>query len=417
MPPRYLSVPFFFLLCASAIVRADDRRIVSQPALPAAICATLHPEEGGGDDGARIQRALDRCTAGQAVRLVAGRYVSGPLLLPSGVTLWLDRSALLAASTNPADFDRGSGQCGAIDDRGNACRALITINGASGSRIVGDGTIDGQGGAQMTGREESWWQLARRAQRDNGKQNVPRLIEIDRSRDITLYRVRLRNAPGFHVAVDRVQGFTAWGVVIDTPADARNTDGIDPSASEDVTITHCFIRTGDDNIAIKAGHGASRHLSIIDNHFFSGHGMSIGSETLSGVSDVLVRNLTLDGTTWGLRIKSAPDRGGLVENVRYENVCLRGNRWPLSLTTDYEHGEAGGAIPLYRDIVLRNVSGSGGTVQIHGLDDAHRLQVELDGVRFAGGTQWDVVNADIRQGADGGGDSCSRQWVDFPVHG
>jgi polygalacturonase len=81
-------------------------------------------------------------------------------------------------------------------------------------------------------------------------------------------------------------------VRIDTPADARNTDGIDPGASQDITIAHAFIRTGDDNIAIKAGKGPTRHVSVLDSHFYAGHGMSIGSETQAGVSDILVRHLT-----------------------------------------------------------------------------------------------------------------------------
>lgn len=83
--------------------------------------------------------------------------------------------------------------------------------------------------------------------------------------------------------LNKVQGITVWGIVIDTPADARNTDGIDPGAATDVTIAKSVIRAGDDNIAIKAGNsGPTRFISILDNHFYSGHGMSIGSETNSG---------------------------------------------------------------------------------------------------------------------------------------
>ena len=48
-------------------------------------------------------------------------------------------------------------------------------------------------------------------------------------------------------------GFTAWGVKIRTPKTARNTDGIDPSSSTNVTIAYCDIDTGDDNVAIKTG--------------------------------------------------------------------------------------------------------------------------------------------------------------------
>jgi polygalacturonase len=169
-----------------------------------------------------------------------------------------------------------------------------------------------------------------------------------------------------------------WGVIIDTPATARNTDGIDPGASQDVTITHSFIRTGDDNIAIKAGSGPSRHLSITDNHFYSGHGMSIGSEVNAGVSDVLVRNLTLDGTTSGLRIKSDASRGGLVSDILYSHICMRNTRWPVSFDTHYSPTASGTSLPEYRNIILRDVNASGdrpATVILRGYDASHPLMV------------------------------------------
>ncbi len=56
-----------------------------------------------------------------------------------------------------------SGACGTIDQRGRACRPFLRIANATGSRIVGEGTIDGNGGQPMAGGTETWWQLARRA--------------------------------------------------------------------------------------------------------------------------------------------------------------------------------------------------------------------------------------------------------------
>ena len=76
---------------------------------------------------------------------------------------------------------------------------------------------------------------------------------LNRCDNFTLYRITLKNSANFHVAYSGGNGFTAWGVKINTPKNARNTDGIDPGNSTNVTITHCFIHTGDDNVAIKAG--------------------------------------------------------------------------------------------------------------------------------------------------------------------
>ncbi|WFU14470.1 glycosyl hydrolase family 28 protein [Bradyrhizobium sp. CB3481] len=326
--------------------------------------------------------------------------------MKSGVMLWIDRGATLLAVADPAAYDKGSGRCGRIDRKGDGCRPFISFSKTRGGGIYGDGIIDGQGGTPMVGSAETWWRLARRAQTEGGNQNVPRLIQIDHAQDITFHGITLRNSPNFHVAMNQVEGATFWAITIDAPADARNTDGIDPGASQDVTITRSFIRAGDDNVAIKAGNnGPTRHVSIIDNYFGWGHGMSIGSEVNSGVSDILVRGLRLHGTTSGLRIKSDVTRGGVVERVIYENVCLRGNRWPINFDSRYDPHARGSSIPIFRQIVLRHVRGGEGALVIRGLDPDHAVGITLDDVRFGDSASWQVENADA---------TVSGVWPPFP---
>ena len=72
-------------------------------------------------------------------------------------------------------------------------------------------------------------------------------------------------------------------------------------------------------------------MSVLHNHFYSGHGMSIGSGTDGGVDHLLVDDLTIDGADNGLRIKSDPSRGGLVHDVTYRNVCIRNVMNPLGI--------------------------------------------------------------------------------------
>ncbi|KAE8753425.1 polygalacturonase, partial [Paraburkholderia madseniana] len=105
---------------------------VSEPALPSVVCttlqATLTPTGGSIDafnaaavnsqpDAGRIRAAIDACPVGQAVKLTQGAagesgFLSGPIKLKSGVTLWIDTGVTLFASRNPADFDNGVGTCG-----------------------------------------------------------------------------------------------------------------------------------------------------------------------------------------------------------------------------------------------------------------------------------------------------------------
>jgi polygalacturonase len=421
-------------LCIPA--HAQDSRTVHEPTVPpscaavsAAVSAALAAASAQAvrDDTARIQAAIDKCAPGHALHLAAqgadAVFVSGPLVLRNGVTLYVDAGVTLKASTNPMLFDRGANTCGTNNASGGGCRPLITIAGVSGAGIMGEGVIDGQGGQRIDGKDETWWQIARRAQKEKTRQNVPRLIVVDRASDITMYRITLRNSPNFHVAMNRVDGFTAWGVRIDTPHDARNTDGIDPGASRNVTIAYSYIRTGDDNVAIKAGNsGPTENVSILHNHFYSGHGMSIGSETNGGVRNVLVEDLDMDGTTSGLRIKSNDRRGGTVQNVVYRDVCLRGVKWPIFIDTNYEPAAApsaaGQLIPSYADVRIERVhSLTPGRLTLGGYDAGHPLKLGLRDVVVDGNPQiiTEFAQLDGQINAPGAKAlDCSKRFEPFP---
>ncbi len=389
---------------------AQDTRQVSEPVLPPA-CAVLVAEKSGpdtalADDAPRIQAAIEHCAPGLSVRLAPTNqyngFVAGPLKLASGVTLVVEAGATLYASSDAARYDRGRGSCGRLDDAGKGCMPFISAADAQHIGIMGEGIIDGQGGERVAGRTESWWQMARRAQREKREHNTPRLIEIDRSSDVTLYRITLRNAPNFHVALHQVDGFTAWGVRIDTPATARNTDGIDPISSRNVTITRSYIRTGDDNVAIKAGSaGPTEFVSVIDNHFYSGHGMSIGSETQGGVRHVLVQDLSLDGTTSGLRVKSDPTRGGRVGEVLYRRVCLRDVPRPIEVSSRYEGRSSGALVPLFDGLRYEDVHAlTPGAVSVQGHDEGSLARVAFRRVVVAGGAAASLEHAALLPGSE-----------------
>ena len=148
-------------------------------------------------------------------------------------------------------------------------------------------------------------------------------------------------------------------------------------------------------------------MTIAHNHFYAGHGMSIGSNTDGGVSHVRVSDLSIDGADNGIRIKSDRSRGGLVQDVSYENVCMRNVQNPIVLTSMYTTFD-GNKLPDYRDIVLKDVrSVTPGWLTLLGLDAQHRIGVSLenvtvDGVRREQITAANsVVTDDRRQSAMG----------------
>ncbi|HEY3738237.1 MAG TPA: glycosyl hydrolase family 28 protein [Bryobacteraceae bacterium] len=381
------------VLASIPVAIAQDTRSVSEPHIPppcavaqAMLTGPIAAADESKLDTDRLQHAIDGCTPGKSVVLQSdgthNAFLSGPLRLRTAVTLVVAQGVTLYASRDPRLYDIRPGSCGIVTESGRGCKPLIGGDRISYAAVMGEGTIDGRGAEHLLGQRVSWWDLAQQAKVSNKNQNCPRLIVITHSQDFSLYKIKLQNSPNFHVVFSG-NGFTAWGVIIDTAKTARNTDGIDPSSATNVTITQCFIHTGDDNVAIKAGSaGGSSHMTIAHNHFYSGHGMSIGSETDGGASAIRVSDLSIDGADNGLRIKSNVSRGGLVKGIVYEDVCIRNTKNPIYMDSNYSFfGAARNKPPLFRDIEFHNVRIEGaGKITLDGLDESHRLDMVFDNV-------------------------------------
>ena len=296
------------------------------------------------------------------------------------------------------------------------------------------------------GTNMSWWDLGWEGNEAiaGEDENNPRLIEPLYGYNFTLFNLTLQNAPKFHVTPTGINGFTAWNVKIFTPtavyqsmnnywgapysyASIKNTDGIDPGSKSPTTsatpaspalpggytgsagsftgdisnilVAYSYISDSDDNMAIKGesniADGRVYNITVAHNHFFYGHGMSIGSQTsgLDGnpanlatadpavvanttpltvqgqlvypsVSNVNVYDLSMNYTDNGVRIKTNWSEGGLVSNANYSNICMQGNPSPNALdptpqaaviiTPYYTATGNAGLYPSYQNI---NVNG------------------------------------------------------------
>lgn len=402
---------------AAAQLATGDSRHVSQPAVPA-VCTTLtstlatpsgrvfsSSQETTPPDTSRIQAALNSCAnSGKAVALTASgsdtAFLSAPLTVGAGETLLVSPGATLFASANASQYQiSGKPTCGTVQSSDGGCKPFISVTGSN-SSIMGttsgsgsQGRIDGRGDVKLAGGSESWYQLGQDAKNSGKKQNNPILVVATGANNFTLYDIDLLDSPFFHVEFQKADGFTAWGVKIDTPDNSKNTDGIDPSAASDVTITNSFIMDGDDCIAIKAGNGASKNITVSNVHCYGTHGLSIGSETNDGVTNVLMTNNTLQGTDTsgtksssdnGIRIKSDPSRGGTVSQVTYDNTCMTGIEDLLDFNPFYST-TSGSMIPTFTDVVVdgaKAVSSSSGTSVLDGFDSSHPLGLELENVSF-----------------------------------
>jgi polygalacturonase len=143
-------------------------------------------------------------------------------------------------------------------------------------------------------------------------------------------------------------------------------------------------------------------MTIAHNHFYTGHGMSIGSETNGGADTIRVTDLSIDGADNGIRIKSNSGKGGKVTDAVYEDVCIRDTKNPIYMDSDYAHfGRTGDKIPWFTGVVLKDVRVEGaGKITLQGYDAEHRLGMTFDNVHFDSPKDIKVIaeHADLKFG-------------------
>ena len=144
---------------------------------------------------------------------------------------------------------------------------------------------------------------------------------------------------------------------------------------------------------------------MTDCTFLHGHGLSIGSETYGGLNGLTVRDCTFDGTTSGIRMKSNREKGGLVENLCYENITMNHVKTPISITSYYPKTPVKPSddpatpvkipAPLWKNIVIRNLKAVDSTNAgvIWGLPELPVTDVTLESVNISATTGMRIYNA------------------------
>ena len=284
---------------ANAACGATNPAVVPLPMIGSATFdVTTYGAVGDGktDDTKTLQAALTAAasTGGGTVVVPKGTFLSGPIVLGNATALSLSAGAVLKMLPK-ASYP--------------SITPLITAAKAHDIALIGSGTIDGQG--------QDWWD----AFAADATTERPQEVSFSNSARVLIRGVRFQNSPEEHIWVKGDTDLTITDITISTLAVAgksppKNTDGVDMTANG-VFFCNNQIACGDDNVALN---GSNIYLAY--SQFGVGHGCSIGSITKNGVSKLTVDHITFDGTTSGVRLKSARDRGGLVQNVSYTNLTM-----------------------------------------------------------------------------------------------
>ena len=286
-----------------------------------------------------IQKAIDSAyqDGGGKVVVPAGEFLTGALQLKDNIELHLSPGAILKFSDNQADYPVIRTRLEGAE--GEVHASCIYAEKAKNISVTGFGCLNGNG--------QKWWHIQR-----NNKEDLPygrpRLIGFDTCEQVTIRDIRMIDSPMWTVHPVKCYNVTIENVSIKNPADSPNTDGINPESCKNVRINNCNIDVGDDCIAIKAGteetaeRVSCENITITNCTMVHGHGgVVIGSEMSGDIRNVTISNCIFQDTDRGIRLKSRRGRGGLVEDIRINNVVMDNVMCPFVINLYYYCGPLG----------------------------------------------------------------------------
>ncbi|TCL65333.1 polygalacturonase [Hydrogenispora ethanolica] len=281
--------------------------------------------------------AVQACSAagGGVIHVPAGTFRTGPIRLASNITLHIAAGARVVFSADPADFPVVFSRWEGVERE--VFSPLIYGKDLQNVTLTGHGVLDGQG--------EPWWVSFRQK---NLPYPRPCFIGFDDCTNVLIEGVTLVNSPAWTIHPVACENVTVHHISIRNPALSPNTDGINPDSCQNVRITNCQIDVGDDCITLKSGTEECgrripcENITITNCTMIHGHGgVVIGSEMSGGVRNVAISNCVFEGTDRGIRLKSRRGRGGVVEDVRVDNIIMKDVLCPIVMHLYYHCGPGG----------------------------------------------------------------------------
>mgnify|MGYP004514957559 FL=1 len=280
------------------------------------------------------------------------------------------------------------------------------------NRKQSDIIIEGEGETSVIDGQGARWWLAREQKEAF---NPGSMIRLEQGSRFLLRNFKLLNTPGVNITISnsgKASHATIHDVKISEPASeagkgkaSHNTDGV-AIWGPYVNIYNCNISNGDDNVVVDAD---GQYIHVWDCYFGTGHGTSIGSFT-SNVKHVWFDNITMNGTTAGIRLKTGVNkdksgnitslRGGGEEDFRFTNFTMTKVKNPFSIDLFYDKNynsdpavdEANqravdSSTPTYNNIYLQNVKTTdvceGNAIFLIGRPESHIKNITLDNVQIS----------------------------------
>ncbi|KAA1244766.1 glycoside hydrolase family 28 protein [Aquimarina sp. RZ0] len=270
-----------------------------------------------------IQLAIDAChkKGGGTVVIKEGIYISGTVLLKDNVTIHINENASLIGSSNPNDYQSidtfvdATGQ-----ERGNC---LIGAVNASNIKIIGKGTIDGNGTAFL--HKNIVVKKKELGIDDTDKKfgiNRPFLLRFVKSSTITIRDIKLRQPAAWTCHFYQSHDIMVDNISIYSHAH-HNNDGIDLDSSFNATIKNCSIDTGDDAICFKTTSPLPTHTIKVTNCTLKSEwgALKFGTESMGDFYNIQIRDCQIRDTRGG-GIKMLSVDGANIHDIDIDGIKM-----------------------------------------------------------------------------------------------
>lgn len=300
-----------------------------------------------------IQSAIDKAHAAGGGRVIvpAGRFLSGSIVMKTGVELHLEKKAVLLGSTNPDDY---------IEI--NRWKALVMADHAEHIALSGKGTIDGQGAALGLHLDSLFYagQIDSSLYQFKEKRVIaplrPQAIEFVRCKHIRITGITIRNASSWVQTYDRCEDLVIDRIRVESDA-YWNNDGIDIIDSRKVRLTNSHFNSSDDGICLKSYNKADNmHCdSIYIGHCTvrsSASAVKIGTATYNNFTNVVIEDIKVYDTFRSAIALEIVD-GGTLDNVLVQNIKAVNTGNAIFIRLGEKNLRWG--VGTLRNVVIRNV--------------------------------------------------------------
>ncbi len=272
-----------------------------------------------------IQKAIDDCHSkgGGRVLFPAGKYLSGTIIIKDGVTIQLNKDALLLGSTNTEDYQN-------IDPFTDGLGvdvgwALLVAVDAKNIGITGEGAIDGQGSKLKA-------QQIQTDTRPEGQRwgRRPFLLRLVRCEKVNVSGVTLLYAAAWTSHYFQCKNVKIEKVKIISHGVAHN-DGMDIDGCQDVHIKDCDIESGDDALCFKTTSSkmACSGIVVTGMRLKSGHGaIKMGTESMAPFENITISDCYIYNTNNG-GIKLLTVDGAHLRNVLISDIIMVEVKTPI----------------------------------------------------------------------------------------